>query len=216
MRLKSLVGVIIFAAVGCASTATNYSGPQSHNVVNEKSVGGEFGAVWSRYVDELSKSFFVINNISRDSGIINISYSTGSPGDFIDCGDTRHETKHPDLGSRVYNYRGADGSSYLYGVKDTNILLEITRRTKLTGRANVFIADRDDGTLVRANVKYVFTIHTTGKATTGEQTSFDFELDFSTSEGASYTIQTLNGPVTLRCVSNGRLETRLLDLAKSG
>ena len=137
-RLRACIGILsILTIIGCASTDTKYTGPTGHKVENEKIVPAGFEATWRSYVEELSKSFFVINNISKDSGIINVSYSTGTPGDFIDCGYTRRETKHPRLGSKVYSYEVANDSNYLYGVKGTNILWEVTRRTKLSGRANI-------------------------------------------------------------------------------
>ncbi|WZB71892.1 hypothetical protein WJ968_09260 [Achromobacter xylosoxidans] len=41
--------------------------------------------VWTKAVPAIGKQFFVINNLDKSSGLMNLSYS-GSPEQYVDCG----------------------------------------------------------------------------------------------------------------------------------
>jgi len=218
MLRKTVEIVSICAALtlaGCAATTTNYTSPQAYNFETERFLDTVFTTAWDQYVAELSKSFFVINNISKESRIINISFSSNTPSTFVDCGRTRRETKHPSVGTQTFDYAVADDSTFLYGEKGTNKLWRVTRDTRLEGRANVYMAPmapEGDKTLLRANAKYVFTVHKSAYLNVGGSVADSVTLDFSSNQPGSKTEQTAEGPVTWQCVSNGTLERQLLDL----
>jgi len=87
-----LVGLVIgVAASGCATqgkSTTTYLKPTISEVKNEIDVTKSYAQVWDVLVKQLSKSFYVINNIDKESRIINVSFSTNSPAEYIDCGRT--------------------------------------------------------------------------------------------------------------------------------
>jgi hypothetical protein len=97
IALATLKDTIIWGALpffilisGCATkqVAARYvPGPQT-TVQNEVIVREPFSKVWDTLVRELAKSFFVINNIEKESRIINVSFFTQTPQDYADCGRT--------------------------------------------------------------------------------------------------------------------------------
>lgn len=91
MRFKALI-VICMAIVfisGCATQGVNsfnYMAPTPVDIKNEVVVQKSYSQVWDGLVKEISKSFYVINNIDKESRIINLSFNTSSPADFVNCG----------------------------------------------------------------------------------------------------------------------------------
>ncbi len=80
--------------------------PTSEILLNEP-----FDTVWDRLVGRLATGFFVINNIDKASRLINVSYSSDSPGEFIDCGrSTRQFSFHGE--SHTYTYQVAETSAF--------------------------------------------------------------------------------------------------------
>src|SRR5262249_7083662 len=77
------IGALLLSACGSSLqyTAPNEIAPQA----NSKTVAKTKDQVWSALVSGLSAQFFVINNIDKESGLINITYS-GDPELYIDCG----------------------------------------------------------------------------------------------------------------------------------
>lgn len=63
---------------------------------------------------QLAKSFFVVNNIEKESRLINVSFSTETPEKYINCGRTTRTFK---LGDEVLttSYDVAADSSYKFG-----------------------------------------------------------------------------------------------------
>lgn len=216
--MRSIIVFVVFIVFlsGCASTQTSYTPPTNTQVQTEKVLPLAFDEAWDKYVAELSKSFFVINNISKESRIINVSFSTNDPGEFIDCGATTRKTVHPAIGEKVFYYRVADDSTYLYGVKGTNVLWRVNRVTNLKGRANIYMAPQGGGTLIRANAKYVWTVDIAASANVGGSSKDSLTLDFSSQEAASRPqVDSEGNQSTLVCGSSGILERRLLDLIRN-
>ena len=68
-----------------------------------------FEEAWSRAIPQIGKSFFVINNIDKSSGILNVSY-TGDPEKYVDCG-----TIHSELGVNRADFQVAKASQQWIG-----------------------------------------------------------------------------------------------------
>lgn len=212
MVRKSPTGLVlaIFLA-GCASTDTNYTPPPPAEVSTETVLVQPFAKAWDAYVAELSRSFYVINNISRDSGIINVSFSAQQPVEFIDCGYTTRTTRHPSIGSRDFRYATAGNADFLIGGQG-NALWTMTRRTTLSGRANIYMARRGSGTLLRVNAKYVWTVTVAGRSNTGGNYRDSFTVDFVSNQAGVSTGPADDSGRQLTCHSLGVLERRLLEL----
>lgn len=173
---------------------------------NQKVVPKNYSRVWDEYVRELSKDFFVINNISKESRIINVSFSSNNPKQFVDCGKTKWSATHLSIGTRSGEYEVANSSSRFAVIR--NILVRVDRKTRLNGRANIYIAPSRGGTLIRVNIKYALTVRVTITAPNGQTRSDQAIVDFSTSTPSQ---RDQNSP---QCSTNGALEMRLLGLVK--
>lgn len=198
----------VIAVAGCASSSYLHYEPSKYEIHSSKRFSVEFGQFWDLYVEELSKSFFVINNIEKESRIINVSFSVNQPSEYVDCGRSERISNHPATGKQHFNYLSVDDSTYQAGVDNTNFLWTIKRDTALDGRANIFMAPDGPETLLRVNVRYVWSVDVSGISNVGHTSRDTHRLSFSTSETGSLG----SGEDKLVCVSNGKLEARLLNL----
>jgi hypothetical protein len=81
-----MIWLLLFTFVlnGCASHFS-YTRPVGiQRLENSKILEKPRDAVWNAAVPALGKQFFVINNMDKSSGFINLSYS-GDPETFVSC-----------------------------------------------------------------------------------------------------------------------------------
>lgn len=171
---------------------------------NMKTVERSKAEVWKNLIPELGKKYYVINNLDKDSGLINISYS-GDPSAYIDCGRIYSYVKNA-RGERTYNFAGASANQD-YEVMENGLFM-INRRMNLEGRMNLVVQEVSrDETMVTVNTKYVVT-----KSGTVQQAypalirSFSDTVSFNSGGQATFP-----GNITT-CVSTGRLEAEILKL----
>ncbi len=143
---------------GCAATSTTtHNEPTPVDIANEATINKPFDEVWDGLIANLAKSFFVINNVDKTSRIINVSFSADEPGDLIDCG-TSYRTYKQGAFSENYTYKTTDPVSYLYAPPNGLPVL-VQRTTALEGRANVYVAPKDQKTEISVNARYIFTVN---------------------------------------------------------
>ena len=119
MRVHNCVFPVfgIVALGGCATPATNtfeYIESSPIEVQNEALFQDDFEAVWSRLVRQLATGFFIVNNIEKESRLINVSFSSANPEDYIDCGITNRTFVRGKAVEKLEYYVAAD-SEYKYG-----------------------------------------------------------------------------------------------------
>jgi len=242
--ISSLLATSILS--GCAAkgfNTYNYHGGQGgfNEVMNRAVVSGNFNSMWDKLVRQLTESFFVVNNISKDSRLINVSFSSNSPEDYVDCGTTTRTYKRGDE-EKNYAYPVASSSSYkyaydseypnfaasvgdIYGSFAYNSYID--RETDLEGRINIYVAPntKKQGTEIVANIRYILTITVKGKvvqeANNGQHIATwpvpDAEsvLSFNTNVLSFYTNEVYsskdNPPIV--CFSKGVLEETILKMA---
>ncbi|MBA4343233.1 MAG: hypothetical protein C0423_13930 [Methylibium sp.] len=164
--------------------------------------------VWDAAIPNLGKQYFVINNLDKASGLINLSYS-GDPERFVDCGR---------ITSTVTNLRGDRGYDFAaskaqqnYELMDLRYGLQIiNRRMSLEGRTNlVFEAIDANRTKVTANVRYVLTrkimVYNGARQLMGGK---DGTISFNSGQVESFPPDADSGGLT--CVPTGALERDLL------
>lgn len=192
----------------CASTKSSYQPSMKNTVQTETVVDMGFDRLWDRTVAELSQSFFVINNISRDSRIINVSFSSDEPEKFIDCGVSTYTAKHPARGEQTWTYPTAGSVTHWMGIDGTNHIVNRTRRTNLDGRINIFMAPQGSRTLTRVNAAYTLRVDVelTGVTAPGSQHQSDIVNLTSQSGGAG------NG---YDCRSTGVLEKKIIEIVQN-
>lgn len=228
MRLL-VIFVIATALVGCVTAGTssnNYYQPQStDSIKNSVIVDKSFDIVWDRLVEQLATGFFVINNIDKSSRFINLSFSTSSPEEYVDCGQTQRHFEFRKE-NRDYEYAVAADAKYKatgrWGpYNNLPAVYDISRDTGLEGRINVYVSPlNSQETKVSVNTKYVFTVDVTGFGTgynafgspqsqerlpsSNSTVSFTTQQEQETQLGGGATLD----PVVCRAI--GRLEQSIL------
>jgi len=219
MRVLLVIAVAAMLS-GCASAKLNYTTPsKAPEVSNEVTIDEGFDTFWDKYIGELSASFFVINNVSKESRIINVSFSSNDPEKYVTCGKSQVTSKHPSLGERTFSYDPAESSRLWLGVDGTNGYIERVRTTSLDGRANIYISPQSNQkTNVRVNIGYSLTIKVRDEGyTTGPYRNSDvYTVGFSTQEpsGPMGGISSSGWMGELSCASKGTIEADLTNLAR--
>lgn len=198
----ALVGIVSFLT-GCASSSMDYRPPSAQNLQNTKEVSVPFDQAWDSLVRQLSSDFFVINNIDKNSRLINISFSSQRPSEFVDCGIT-NRTFDNARGKTNYSYVTADSTAFSI-VNKQSIVFNVTRKTKLEGRVNIYVAPTASGTSLVVNTKYAVMVNANLVSFDGAQRdSANNTFDFSTKQGYS--------SPEISCYAKGTLEQRILSM----
>ena len=216
MRLKRLIfplalsGVLSINIVGC-STSMNYTPPLEIRESQTVILRDPFEAAWTKSVRALGDSFFVMNNIVKDSKIINLSYS-GDPEKYVDCGHLTINVKEA-IGRTTHEFPGARKRVKFKLVRGFSSTV-VDRQMSLEGRINVLFEELDrNETSVKVVVRYVVT-------RTGTQTITDHfnnrtstlplpPLSFSFNTGGS---DSSTGETTSTCRPTGAMERAVIDL----
>ena len=195
----------LLALTGCATSGINYTKPKNYDVKNQTIIKEDFDKVWDRLVKNLSSDFFVINNIEKNSRIINVSFSTNTPSDYVDCGTSTREFSNA-RGKQTYSYNPADSARYTL-TNAQGHAFNANRSSRLNGRVNIYLAPEGDGTLVSVNTKYIVEVGVKYYSVTNQpagQDNFTFDIstksDYHTQDGVT-------------CVAKGNLEKIILDYA---
>ena len=223
-----LLGIFLTSCTTVSSTYKYYE-PEPTHVDNELVIERPFSEVWDSLVKELAKSFFVINNVEKESRIINVSFLTNNPEDYIDCGRS-HRTSQIDDESFNFNYPVAHSNSFIIAAHwgtYKNLLAKylINRKVSLEGRVNIYVAPQDEGTVITANARYVFSSdgsgtieYFNGVGTLVRSQPFPGSgprtLSFNTNQPGSDDWGTPEEPIKVKCHSTGALEGQILRLVK--
>lgn len=194
---------------GCAGQLT-YTEPASNVSMNTKTVNAPLDKVWVESVPALGKDFFVINNIDKSSGLINISYS-GDPARYIDCGRMHSYVKNM-RGERNYDFPIATPEDE-YEAMVNGTLFRVRRTMKLDGRANIiFQAEGANKTKVTVNTRYVLKRRVSVlQAGASIPSSRNDEIAFNTGASASFPSLGIDEGQATVCQPNGQLESTILD-----
>lgn len=212
-ELMKTVLVLVFAAslVACAGKVDYVRPTPPVGKTNAKVVDRPREDVWNSSVPQLGKQFFVINNLDKSSGLINVSYN-GDPELYVDCGQVTSYVKNA-RGERTYQFPGARAQT-AYEVMAPNGLFTFQRKMNLEGRVNLIFEDAGSGTTrITANTRYVVTRQSTVQAAAGgyPQTTTD-NISFNSGGSASFPGSGENQGT--ECVSTGRLEEEILSAVR--
>jgi hypothetical protein len=204
-------GVLATHILGCASTRMNYTPPFEVRESTTVILRDPFEAAWSKSVRALGGSFFVMNNIVKDSKIINLSY-TGDPEKYVDCGHVAVNVNEP-MGTKTYQFPAARRHVEFKTARGFRTSF-VSRQMSLEGRINVLFEELDKNeTGVMLVVRYVVT-------RTGTETVTDHlknttstvplpSLSFSFNTGGS---DSATGETTFTCRPTGAMERALIDI----
>lgn len=175
---------------------------------NIKIVEKSRDAVWAASVPALGKQFFVINNLDKASGLMNVSY-TGDPERYIDCGRITSFVKNAQ-GERTYDFAGAKAQQNYEILKPAVGLFFLDRRMSLEGRVNLIFEEVGPTTTkVTANTRYVVVRTQNVRSAAGGIPGNSSEtISFNSGSGASFPANQQGQ--SAECVSRGTLETEIL------
>ena len=209
---RVLAVLVAVALAGCAGKVDYFKpGVVMATSGNFKTLNKSKDDVWKNAVPELGKQFFVINNIDKDSGLIDISYS-GDPEKYVDCGRVVSFVKNAH-GERIYDFAGSKASQQ-YEIMVSPHLFNIARQMKLDGRMNLVFEEVEQGkTRVSANTRYVverkFVVV---PISNGIPQSMADSVSFNTGTRGAFQL-TRDGQGT-ECIATGTLEQEVLSLIK--
>lgn len=199
------VGAVSVFAAGCGSTTT-YMPPliEPSMAIYSVTVPGSRDDVWAKAVPVLGKRFFVINNMDRSSGFMNVSY-TGDPEQYVDCGTIK--TGFQNLaGDRVYEFPASRQTQKFQLLHPTKGLFDVERTMALDGRINLVFEDAVAGqTRVTATAKYVLT-----KSLRVPARNYSASDTISFNSGGAATFPSADDAQGTRCVATGVLEKEVL------
>ena len=206
MRIFALL-FLMFALGACIQGGANYQAPEtSTRFANSKTVDQTKSQVWSNLIPKIGKEFFVINNLDKESGLVNISYS-GDPSRFVDCGTVQHTVTNLQ-GTRNYSFPGASPSE-TYETTQNGMLFRVSRQMALDGRMNLIIEELSPGqTQVSANTRYVLTKDFRVWDVQNRMHSDSETINFNGGSVGTFSSGT-------QCKSTGEFERIVLDLVNS-
>jgi hypothetical protein len=204
---------LVFALAGCASFKSNYQTPStSVRASYVKQVSRPKDLVWNDAVAALGQRFFVINNMDKASGLINVSYS-GDPARYIDCGRVTVEVSG--LNAKTQTFDGAAADSQYEAVAPVPPYgfpgrVQGRRQMMLEGRVNVIFEEvGSDSTRVTTATRYVVTRRFASSNAPVPQSD---TVGFNGNEKGRFP-QIGNNP-PLECVATGELENSILSIVK--
>jgi len=196
--------VVILPVFGCVSGKVTYIPEQGiKNTDNSIFLKESKDKVWMKLIDGIGESFFGINNIEKDSGLINISYSD-DPCRFISCGTLNSYVLNAQ-GKRKYNFPACIEYKECEEFNKGNLFI-IRRWITLDGRASIIVQKRNNGTLVKVNVRYVVI---------KDAKNYDPSWRFIRTELSSIIFNSNGGesfPNGMKCYANGQFEKMILDI----
>lgn len=189
---------------GCARGKISYYAAQGiKNTDNSIFLKESKDKVWMKLIDGVGESSFVINNIEKDSGLININYGD-DPCSFISCGTLNSYVLNAH-GKVKYNFPACIEYKEYEEFNNGNLFI-IRRWITLDGRASIIVQKRNNGTLVKVNVRYV--VIKNAKIYDPSYRFIRTELSsiiFNSNGGESF-------PDGMKCYANGQFEKMILDI----
>jgi len=201
--LLSLFCFLVFWGLSCSGNSAYTPPKTSVTPKNSITVDKSKEEVWKEIVPALGKTFFVINNLDKESGFINISYS-GDPEKYVDCGKI-HSYVSNLAGTRTYDFPASKAYQQYEELNNAG-LFSIVRTMELEGRMNIIIEELETNkTRVTVNTKYILTRKADITNPQGTQSRLNDTVNFNSG-------QQVNFPQGTVCQCNGNFEEEVLSL----
>ena len=209
--MKTIQAICFFSfliiVTGCVSSDYSYREPEPvWKVENSITVKQTKEKVWSKLVRGIGENFFVINNMDKQSGFLNVSYS-GDPEKYVIGGYLHYEFSNA-RGKRVYDFPATKSLAQFETMVGGNYQ-SVTRKMELEGRMNILITEVDSfNTSITVNTRYILNMTVTGTDAMGRtlipsQQTITFntgQSGLSSGKGLYY--------------ASGELEKTILDLVR--
>ncbi len=205
-------GALIALCLACTSgKIERIPAAQPSKQINSVVIQGNREAVWAKAIPNLGKTFFVINNLDKASGLINVSY-TGDPENYVDGGQLTSTVDSPQ-GKYSITFPKARGAQiYQAAVPMRNgmtLPASINRRLTLEGRVNIIVEEiSKEETKVTVNARYVLTKDVQIRVSNGFREDLHNTLSMNTNGSSTFP----NEPDTY--FPTGKLEAEVLSVFK--
>lgn len=199
--------VLIITLTGCVSSNYTYKPPLAMPPIESSlTVKDAKVKVWNKLIKGIGANFFVINNMDKESGFVNVSYA-GDPEKYVTGGELNFEFSNL-RGERKYNFPATRAYAQ-YETMINGSLCFITRRLELDGRMNILVSEVDTTTTtVTVNTRYILTMNVTGTDAMGKSLQPHQEtISFNTGQSGKST----GGGIYY---SNGEFEKAILDIVR--
>ena len=215
-QLSALAVLFALGACGGADLRGNYTPPGARSIPSSVTVDQPFDQAWEGFVRRLSQGFFQVNNISKESRLINVSIRGRRLREYIDCGKMDIE-----INAKPWSYRLAESSFHRTGSGAYASITEYRHRVRgYLGRMNIFVAPKGSRTVFEVNTSYALAMSSSGyTATTNLLGQEKFVSRLPASE-AEFQLTTRDPDVQfmgnreITCQATGIWEQLVLDLAK--
>lgn len=205
-----LAGLLVLSVAGCAAKLA-YTPPGNPPApVGEKVVLLPFDQAWEKVIANAGRTFFVINNIEKASGFVNLSYS-GNPEEFVNCGYFDLQSKNIE-GQKSERYSVARERQVIHQRTGINVDTYYRNEASLEGRANLILQKVGLAeTKMLVSVRYV--VRRKLKQLSGASPlPPDRDSSASFNSGQVGYLSDDSGVQSFSCVSTGRFENTLLRL----
>jgi hypothetical protein len=163
MMAMAVLATMIALGAGCAAKIdSTFTQPEELKIDNSRVYNESYDKVWKAVVDSVGQSFFILENIEKDSGIMSISFVSKEPNKYIDCGNIT------DFGS-VYgkkyeiSYAGAAPLVTRKIVSQTGVAFDVIRAVEVGGKANITVNKLGEKTTkVTVTTRYIVRITQAG------------------------------------------------------
>lgn len=163
--MKKLILSLVMVAMGLGATGCGSridtkitEWPATYDIETSRTFNAPYDKVWKATVDSIGQSFFVLENIEKDSGIMSISFSSKTPSDYIDCGTVTDSGK---INGKDYSFSFEAASSPVtrWVTGNGSLAIQCLRTASLSGKSNVLVQKfSKDTTRVKITTRYVFTL----------------------------------------------------------
>lgn len=224
-KVFTVIIICIIGGTGCTTTTFTYTNPSGYQIETKRLVPVAFSEFWVAYTKELSKGSFVIDNIEKEDRIINLSFGSDIPSEYIDCGYSDRTYYLPSLGKKSFGYKVADSASYQAGVSE--LPWSVNKDTSLTGSTNISMTPKGDQTLLFVNTLYDWSASVQAISILGSRKDMT-SIVFSSEKTGQGLMQNIKAKcdnmwncnddwiekIKIQCRSKGILERKLLDLVE--
>jgi len=130
---------------GCTATTVPPTQTQKESSVTTV-INKPVEETWQAVIDYAGTTFFVIDNVAKDSGLMTMSFGSNNPGDFIDCG--------------TWSFGNRSGPFVL-------IVAQEGAPNALNGKLNVLVKEIAPGrSQITVKARYVYQVTDLNRATT--------------------------------------------------
>jgi len=149
--IKNILILVLTVLLISCTAIPNYTPPLSAvKYPVSVTINKSKNELWPILMKELSNEFFVINNIDKSSGLINLSYDV-DPTNYIDCGFISFNSE-----SNIDKQKASSKMiKFPFNGPFENSAIRTYRYMSLSGRINVFVNQvKKYKTVVKVNIRY--------------------------------------------------------------